>query len=257
MKKTRMRYCPWCGGGLEPRQVGERERLACGADGCGYVFWDNPTPIVAAIVEQDDHVVLIRNKGWPEKWLGLVSGFLERDAVLAALSETFAKKHPSAMGPNERTFVRGCEEVRLVAEPRPDTGDQAARRAAPRPGPEFGYLTAPIGGCITEVGNTVFKDLSASRQGFVPVFDPEECVHCGLCDLVCPDHCFVWRQEPGAGDEEIQVRLAGIDYNYCKGCMRCIDSCPSGALTKHEEPEGFADAHRVPMFSNPRKSRRR
>jgi len=177
------------------------------------------------------------------------SGFLERDAVLASLSETFAKKHPSAMGPNERTFVRGCEEVELVAEPRPGAGGRAeSDAAARRPGPEYGYLTAPIGGCITEAGNTILKELSASRQGFVPVFDAEECVHCGLCDLVCPDHCFVWTQEPGVGDEEIQVRLAGIDYNYCKGCMRCIDSCPSGALTRHEEEEGFAEEHRVPLF---------
>jgi pyruvate ferredoxin oxidoreductase gamma subunit len=181
------------------------------------------------------------------------SGFLDRDAVLASLSETFAKKHPSAMGPNERTFLRGCEEVELVAEPRPGAGGEAESDAAPpRPGPEYGYLTAPIGGCITEVGNTILKELSASRQGFVPVFNAEECVHCGLCDLVCPDHCFVWRQEPAAGDEEIQVRLAGIDYNYCKGCMRCIDSCPSGALTRNAEEEGFAEEHRVPLFPTAR-----
>lgn len=177
------------------------------------------------------------------------SGFLDRKAVLASLSEIFAKKHPSAVGPNERTFERGCEELELVAEPRP--GKRKRNAALARPGPEFGYLTAPLGGLITEAGNTILRDVSISREGFVPVFDPDECVHCGLCDLVCPDHCFVWTQEnaevEGEGDVE-QVRLLGIDYQYCKACMRCIDSCPSGALTKVAEEEGFAEEHRIPLF---------
>jgi NADH pyrophosphatase NudC (nudix superfamily) len=34
---------------------------------------------VAAVVELDGRVVLVRQKGWPEKWFGIVSGFLERD----------------------------------------------------------------------------------------------------------------------------------------------------------------------------------
>jgi pyruvate ferredoxin oxidoreductase gamma subunit len=178
------------------------------------------------------------------------SGFLDRHAVLEALSETFAKKHASAVTPNERTFLRGCEEVELVAEPRPGSRSKAERDAAPpRPGPRFGYSTAPLGGCIIEAGNSIFKELSGSRQGFVPVFDAEQCVHCGLCDLVCPDHCFVWREEEAAGDEEsLSVWLEGIDYHYCKGCMRCVDSCPSGALTRTAEEEGFAEEHRVPLF---------
>jgi ADP-ribose pyrophosphatase YjhB (NUDIX family) len=42
------------------------------------VFWDNPAPVVAAIIEHEGAVVLVRNKGWPEKMFGLVTGFLER-----------------------------------------------------------------------------------------------------------------------------------------------------------------------------------
>ena len=32
---------------------------------------------MAGIVEMDDHILLVRNVGWPETWFGLVSGFLE------------------------------------------------------------------------------------------------------------------------------------------------------------------------------------
>ena len=178
------------------------------------------------------------------------SGFLDRQAVLAALSDIFLKRHPSAVKPNERTFERGCEELELVAEPRPAARGKRKRNAESlRPPPQFGYLTAPLGGLITEAGNTVLKETSTSREGFVPVFDPAECMNCGMCDFVCPDHCFVWKVEEGVGDEDLErVRLEGIDYQYCKGCMRCVDSCPSGALTKAEEEEGFAEEHRVPLF---------
>ena len=56
------------------------------------MHWDNPTPVVAAVVEHDGAVVLVRNKGWPEKVFGLVTGFLERgeapeDGVLREVRE--------------------------------------------------------------------------------------------------------------------------------------------------------------------------
>ena len=34
---------------------------------------------MAAIVEHEGKVILTRNKGWPEKWFGIVAGFLEKD----------------------------------------------------------------------------------------------------------------------------------------------------------------------------------
>lgn len=51
-------------------------RPACA---CGFVHWDNPVPVVAAIVEHEGAVILARNKDWPEKMFGLVAGFLEKD----------------------------------------------------------------------------------------------------------------------------------------------------------------------------------
>ena len=41
------------------------------------MFWNNPTPVVAAVVERNEHVVLVRSIGWPDNWFGLVTGFLE------------------------------------------------------------------------------------------------------------------------------------------------------------------------------------
>ena len=87
-----MQYCPKCGEKLTLAEAAGRERLRCLEQACGYVFWDNPIPTVAAVVELDDRVVLVRQKGWPEKWYGILSGFLERDetpeqAVLREVQE--------------------------------------------------------------------------------------------------------------------------------------------------------------------------
>jgi NADH pyrophosphatase NudC (nudix superfamily) len=71
------RYCPLCATPLERRVAGERERAICPA--CGWVHWDNPAPVVAAVIEYRDRVLLARNAAWPAKMFALVTGFLERD----------------------------------------------------------------------------------------------------------------------------------------------------------------------------------
>jgi NAD+ diphosphatase len=73
-----MKFCPQCGNDLVSVEIDGKPRQKCPSLSCDYVFWNNPTPVVAAIVEMDDAVVLIRNKGWPEKLFGLPSGFLEQ-----------------------------------------------------------------------------------------------------------------------------------------------------------------------------------
>lgn len=71
-------YCPRCARPLiEQKQAGLVRRV-CPESSCGFVFYDNPTPVVAALVEHEDTVVLVRSHGWPEDWFGLVTGFLER-----------------------------------------------------------------------------------------------------------------------------------------------------------------------------------
>ena len=77
------RYCPQCGGELVLREAGGLERPTCLAEGCGLVLWDNPVPVVAALVELEGRIVLARNVAWPENAFGLVTGFLERDETPA------------------------------------------------------------------------------------------------------------------------------------------------------------------------------
>ena len=61
-----MKFCPSCAAPLRPKKVEGRIRLCCEADGCEFVFYNNPTPVVAALVEHGGTVLLVRNKEWPE-----------------------------------------------------------------------------------------------------------------------------------------------------------------------------------------------
>jgi NADH pyrophosphatase NudC (nudix superfamily) len=87
-----MKYCPQCGKELIEGMRNGLMRKLCADESCGFIHWDNPTPVVAAIVEQEGHVVLVRSIGWPEHFFGLVTGFLEKneeveDAVLREVQE--------------------------------------------------------------------------------------------------------------------------------------------------------------------------
>ena len=73
-----MKFCPQCGSELALAEIEAKARLKCTSPSCDYVFWDNPTPVVAAIVELNGSIVLTRSKGWPENRYGLVAGFLEK-----------------------------------------------------------------------------------------------------------------------------------------------------------------------------------
>jgi NADH pyrophosphatase NudC (nudix superfamily) len=79
---TSWRFCPLCAAPLVRGTYGERERSACSA--CDWIHWDNPTPVVAAVVELEGRVLLARNRAWPEKMFALVTGFLERGESPAA-----------------------------------------------------------------------------------------------------------------------------------------------------------------------------
>ena len=70
-----MKFCPYCASKLTQKIVERRTYATCLS--CQFTNWKNPTPVVAAIVEIDGRVILVHNKLWPEKMLGLVSGFLE------------------------------------------------------------------------------------------------------------------------------------------------------------------------------------
>jgi NADH pyrophosphatase NudC (nudix superfamily) len=70
------KHCGTCGASLSEVAEAPGQRR-CSDDSCGRITYLSPIPVVAAIVEHEGDVVLVRGQGWPETWFGLVTGFLE------------------------------------------------------------------------------------------------------------------------------------------------------------------------------------
>lgn len=73
------RFCPHCATPLEmisrAEDSGLVTRLRCPA--CEWTHWNNPTPVLAAVVELNGQVLLARNAAWPGKMFALITGFME------------------------------------------------------------------------------------------------------------------------------------------------------------------------------------
>ena len=74
---VRARYCAQCGGDIEVRQTDDRKREVCTK--CGKVFYQNPLPVAASVVlNEEREVLLVKRKNLPlrGKWC-LPIGFAE------------------------------------------------------------------------------------------------------------------------------------------------------------------------------------
>lgn len=73
------KFCPQCATPLtlitQLEDSGDKERLRCAA--CGYTHWNNPTPVLAAVVEYEGKILLAQNAAWSGKMFALITGFME------------------------------------------------------------------------------------------------------------------------------------------------------------------------------------
>ncbi len=166
------------------------------------------------------------------------SGFIGKEALKNAIAETFKKKYPHLIDANLKAFDRGFNECssKVFA---PDSRYDYIPFS--RSIPDLGYANAPIGGVILNPGNSIGKDLSASRTGYIPLFIKDKCTNCGECEITCPDYCFVWQKGLDKHGKEKNI-LLGIDYQFCKGCMKCVEICKFDALKKELESSHDVEA---------------
>jgi pyruvate ferredoxin oxidoreductase delta subunit len=74
----------------------------------------------------------------------------------------------------------------------------------------------PIGGINPEPGNALKNYTGSSRRGEKPQFNPDTCINCFFCWVFCPENAIIVDGE----------KIAGINYDYCKGCGICVNQCP-------------------------------
>ncbi len=76
---SNFRFCPQCATPLEfltlQEDGGSKERLCCTS--CGWTHWNNPTPVLAGIVQYRGQILLARNAAWTGRRFALITGFME------------------------------------------------------------------------------------------------------------------------------------------------------------------------------------
>jgi pyruvate ferredoxin oxidoreductase delta subunit len=78
----------------------------------------------------------------------------------------------------------------------------------------------PIGGINPDAGSSLENYTGYLRRGEKPQFNPDNCINCFFCWVFCPENAIMVDGE----------KIAGINYDYCKGCGICVNECP----VKHE-----------------------
>ena len=72
-------YCPMCATALQlisqEEDGGPKQRMRCVV--CQWTHWNNPTPVLAGIVQYRDQILLARNAAWPGRRFALITGFME------------------------------------------------------------------------------------------------------------------------------------------------------------------------------------
>ncbi|MBU3933672.1 MAG: 4Fe-4S binding protein [Candidatus Omnitrophica bacterium] len=82
----------------------------------------------------------------------------------------------------------------------------------------------PIGGLIDKAGSAA-EYKTGDWRTFRPVRDEKKCVHCLICWMYCPDSSILVKDK----------KMAGFDYEHCKGCGICASVCPVKCIKMEKE----------------------
>jgi len=71
------------------------------------------------------------------------------------------------------------------------------------------------GGVVYEAGSSV-EYLTGGWRTLRPLRDTEQCTHCMICWVYCPDSSIIVKDS----------KVVAFDYDHCKGCGICAKVCP-------------------------------
>ena len=189
-----------------------------------------------------------------------ISGVLPKDEAIdqikASIQKTYGKKGEEVVKKNFEAVDRTLENLHQVDVPAEATGTIERRDAVPGGAPEFvRNVTAkiiagqgdslpvsamPCDGTFP-VGTTKWEKRNISLE--IPVWDPDTCIQCGKCILVCP-HAVIRSKvydekllgnapetfksatprDKSFENKKFTIQCAPED---CTGCAVCVEVCPA------------------------------
>ena len=191
-----------------------------------------------------------------------ISGVLPRDEALSLIEksvvDTYGKKGPKVVEMNVQAAHAAVEAIGQVVVPAAATSQAKMPPPVPAHAPEFvrnvlGEIIAgrghelpvsamPADG-VFPVGTTQYEKRNIAID--IPVWDPDPCIQCGQCVLVCPhasirmkafDPALLAAAPPTFKHTDARGKeMKGLAYSLqvapedCTGCGLCVDACPSHA----------------------------
>jgi formate hydrogenlyase subunit 6/NADH:ubiquinone oxidoreductase subunit I len=91
-------------------------------------------------------------------------------------------------------------------------------------------ITENCTGCTACIRRCPTNAITGERK-LLHVIDPELCIDCGACGVICPDEA-IYDNEGNLCDflKPAQRPLAYVDLQSCVGCEWCVWACPFDAL---------------------------
>lgn len=191
-----------------------------------------------------------------------ISNILPKDEAIAqikaAIKKTYSKKGDTVVEKNFEAVDASLEHLHKVDYPSSVTSTFHRQAPVPVHAPEFvkrltGELIADRGNelpvsAFSEVadgtwptGTTQYEKRCIATE--IPVWDPEICLQCGKCSLVCPHGVIRMKVATEEELKDAPATLKRVDYKGkefagkkfmlqispedCTGCGLCVSACPA------------------------------
>jgi pyruvate-ferredoxin/flavodoxin oxidoreductase len=210
-----------------------------------------------------------------------ISGIISKEEAVKAIKDavvkSYGKKGEAVVNMNNQAVDKALEAIEEVTIPKAVTSKIAIPPVVPDEAPEFvKNVTAKI---IADKGNDLPVSAFPQDGTFptatsqyekrniavnIPEWDPEICIQCGQCSLVCPHaairmkmydkkllgnapETFKHMQAKGKGveDKALSIQVAPED---CTGCGACANICPAMQKNKDNQPTGKKALNMVPQI---------
>src|SRR5665811_684251 len=181
------------------------------------------------------------------------------DAVRRSVEKSYGRRGPKVVGPNRAAVDASLAERHERTVPTTVTSTAPWREVIPAGAPDFvTRVTArilagegdllpvsamPVDGTFP-TGTTRYEKRALAQE--IPIWDPDICIDCGKCAIVCPHNAMGMRvlapnnlegapdtfaSKPFTARELATPHLLSIQVapDDCTGCGVCVEQCPANS----------------------------